>query len=101
MLLNRLRSNSQGKPTTGFELEIRRKGGDKRFIEANSTLIRKKGMPVCYLAIVRDITERRHMQRKLEEYAQQLEEMVEKRTRQLRETQEQLISLKDLPRSVR
>jgi PAS domain S-box-containing protein len=91
MLLNRLRSNSQGKTITGFELEIRRKDGDKRFIEVNSTLIRKKGMPVCYLAIVRDITERRHMQRKLEEYAQQLEEMVEKRTKQLRETQEQLI----------
>ncbi|NWG11208.1 PAS domain S-box protein [Candidatus Bathyarchaeota archaeon] len=39
----------------------------------------------------RDITERVQMQKKLEEYSQQLEEMVRKRTKQLQETQEQLV----------
>lgn len=39
----------------------------------------------------RDITERVQMQKKLEEYSQQLEEMVKKRTKQLQEAQEQLV----------
>jgi PAS domain S-box-containing protein len=38
-----------------------------------------------------DITERKQMEKKLEEYSQHLEELVEKRTRQLKEAQEQLI----------
>jgi PAS domain S-box-containing protein len=39
----------------------------------------------------RDITERVQMQKKLAEYSEQLEEMVKERTRQLQETQEQLV----------
>lgn len=49
------------------------------------------GNPRYFVAIVEDITERKQMMKKLEEYSQQLEEMVEKRTRQLKEAQEQLV----------
>jgi signal transduction histidine kinase len=43
------------------------------------------------LVIARDVTERKAMQKKLEEYSQQLEALVEQRTRQLKEAQDQLI----------
>jgi PAS domain S-box-containing protein len=43
------------------------------------------------VGLYKDITERRQMEKKLEEYSQHLEELVEKRTRQLKEAQEQLI----------
>jgi signal transduction histidine kinase len=46
---------------------------------------------VGILVIARDITERKQMERKLEEYSQRLEELVEKRTRQLKDAQERLI----------
>jgi PAS domain S-box-containing protein len=49
------------------------------------------GNPVGIVAIIRDITERKKMQRELEKYSQQLEDMVQHRTKQLKDTQEQLI----------
>lgn len=47
--------------------------------------------PIGYVGVYKDITERKQMEKKLEEYSQHLEELVEKRTRQLKEAQEQLI----------
>jgi signal transduction histidine kinase len=46
---------------------------------------------ISILVVARDITERKQMQKKLEEYAQHLEELVEERTKALKEAQEQLI----------
>jgi PAS domain S-box-containing protein len=43
------------------------------------------------LSISRDITERRKMQKKLENYSQHLEELVEVRTKQLKEANERLL----------
>jgi signal transduction histidine kinase len=43
------------------------------------------------VGVYKDITEQKQMQKKLEEYSQHLEELVEKRTRQLKEAQEQLL----------
>jgi PAS domain S-box-containing protein len=43
------------------------------------------------VGLYKDITERKQMEKKLEEYSQHLEELVEKRTRQLKEAEEQLI----------
>jgi two-component system sporulation sensor kinase A len=53
--------------------------------------IKRDGQIVSVTLITIDITERKQMQQKLEEYSQQLEQMVEKRTGQLKEAQEQLI----------
>jgi two-component system sensor kinase FixL len=90
-LLRRLQSHVQGKLTTGFEIAIKRKDSKMIFLEVNSALIRKSNMPIGALAIVRDITERKKMLEKLEEYSQQLEKLVEKRTAQLKETQQKLV----------
>jgi PAS domain S-box-containing protein len=53
--------------------------------------IKRNEQIVSVTLIATDITERKQMQQKLEEYSQQLEVLVEKRTRQLKEAQEQLI----------
>jgi PAS domain S-box-containing protein len=43
------------------------------------------------VVVVRDITERKRAEEELKEYSERLEEMVEERTRELRDAQEQLI----------
>jgi PAS domain S-box-containing protein len=53
--------------------------------------IKVEGKLIGYLLLYKDITERKQMEKKLEEYSQHLEELVEQRTKQLKEAQEQLI----------
>jgi signal transduction histidine kinase len=53
--------------------------------------IKRDGQIVSVTLISMDVTERKQMQQKLEEYSQQLEQMVETRTKQLKEAQEKLI----------
>jgi PAS domain S-box-containing protein len=65
--------------------------------EASASVLRDaSGNPRYFVVIMEDITERKQMLMKLEEYSQQLEQMVEKRTHQLRETQEQLVKAERL-----
>jgi PAS domain S-box-containing protein len=47
--------------------------------------------PGYHIAVVEDITERKQAEEALKEYSERLEEMVDERTQELRETQEQLI----------
>jgi PAS domain S-box-containing protein len=66
--------------------------GQEVFVHTAKTPVKdEKGNVVGILGIFWDITERKQMQQKIEEYSQQLEVLVEKRTRQLKEAQEQLI----------
>jgi len=60
-------------------------------VEYNSSPIMREGKTVGVQSILRDATERKQLEEKLEEYSQQLEALVEKRTRQLKETQNQLL----------
>ena len=53
--------------------------------------IKVEGRIIGTIGLHRDITERKQMEKKLEEYSQHLEELIEKRTKQLKEAQEQLI----------
>ncbi len=53
--------------------------------------IKRDGQTVSVTLITVDITERKQMLEKLEEYSQHLEELVEQRTKLLKEAQEQLI----------
>ena len=72
-------------------LTIKNKKGQERFLESSSSIMRINGKMTGILVITRDVTERNQMQKKLEEYSQQLETLVEQRTKQLREAQEQLV----------
>ena len=57
---------------------------------------KKKSRVIGINVMHRDITERKKMEKKLQEYADQLEEKVEERTRQLKETQERLLKAERL-----
>ncbi|MBU2498814.1 MAG: PAS domain S-box protein [Proteobacteria bacterium] len=50
-----------GEPTKGFDWEVTRKNGRKRYVEASVSLIREatKGKPIGFRGIVRDVTERK------------------------------------------
>ena len=76
---------------------LMRKDGQEYPAELSAGVVRDaQGNLAGFVAILRDITERKEMQRELEEYSQQLEKMVEQRTKQLRDTQEQLVKAERL-----
>lgn len=89
-LLNAFANILAGK-TSRLEIEITNRKGRKTNLECASSITRVNGKLEGILIIARDITEKKLMQKKLEEYSRQLEELVEKRTRQLKEAQEKLI----------
>src|SRR4030042_4884332 len=72
------------------EIVANKKDGKEFPLELSLSALQMKGKGHA-VGIARDITERKQMMRKLEEYSQQLETLVEKRTQQLKEAQEQLI----------
>jgi len=78
---------AEGKQTIGFELIITKKNGEKKFVEVNSAIVQKEKVPIGFLAIVRDVTERKAMEEKLRQYSESLEEVVQKRTEELLESE--------------
>ena len=74
-----------------------RKDGSTAWIELTSRFVYdENGQTVSVEGIARDITERKKMNDQLKDYAQRLEEMVDERTRRLRETQEKLLKAERL-----
>ncbi|MEM3697026.1 MAG: PAS domain S-box protein [Candidatus Bathyarchaeia archaeon] len=85
-----IKTNMRGERYGPEEFELVRKDGKTVFAEISAFPI-VSGGKIEVIGIARDITERKQMQQKLEEYAQHLEELVEQRTKALKEAQEQLI----------
>lgn len=84
---------------TGYVYEEtvrRRKDGTLIPVLISAAPITISGRLIGCIVLYADITERRQMQKKLEEYSQQLEVLVEQRTKQLKETQEKLIKSEKL-----
>jgi PAS domain S-box-containing protein len=83
---------AQKGPIKDIGVRMVAKDGREFVAEASASLVRDaSGNPKYVVTLVRDITERKQMEQKLEEYSQQLEEMVEYRTKQLKDTQERLV----------
>jgi len=84
------------------ETTIRCKDGILKTIRwYDNSILDEKGKPVGSLAVGIDLTEKKAMERKLQEYAEHLEEMVEKRTRELKESEAKLKDLfKTIPDSI-
>jgi len=87
--------NTRGEKYGPEEIELMRKDGERIFVEISAFPV-PSGKKIEVIGIVRDITERKQLQKKLEEYAQHLEELVEQRTKALKEAQEQLIKAERL-----
>ncbi|MFQ6073622.1 MAG: PAS domain S-box protein [Candidatus Bathyarchaeia archaeon] len=88
-LLKELAKISRGKPVEG-DIEIATPRG-KRIAEYRSNPIRQGKKVVGFQTILRDVTEKREMERKLRQYSQRLKELLETRTEQLKVTKEQLV----------
>ena len=69
-----------------YEFKMRKTDGTEIDAETHVSLIDYEGKPAS-LEFTRDITERKQMERELRDYAERLEEMVEERTRKLREVE--------------
>ena len=69
------------------------KQGDRdRWIELIATPVKDKdGKVIAALELAIDITERKSLQKKLSDYSQRLEELVQQRTEQLKKTQAELV----------
>jgi PAS domain S-box-containing protein len=74
-----------------YEVKCVNKYGEIRPFEISVGPYKKKGRVIGIEVLHRDITERKEMERKLQEYAEHLEDMVDERTRELRESQERLL----------
>jgi PAS domain S-box-containing protein len=78
-----------------IEFKALRKDGTKVPIELSVSTLKLKDR-TCLLGIVRDVSERKKMEKQLKEYSEHLEEKVEERTNQLKEAQEQLLKAERL-----
>jgi len=75
-----------------FEYEFTRKDGSRIYTSiASSKITDDQGNYVGNLALVADITLRKHMADELAKYSKDLEELVDQRTKQLAEAQAQLV----------
>jgi len=75
-----------------LELEMIRKDGSTVWVDTTiSFLYDPEGKLVEIMGILRDVSERKQAQEALKKYSERLEEMVEERTKELREAQEQLL----------
>jgi PAS domain S-box-containing protein len=90
-LLARIKDALKGKPVSGYQMTIRRKDGFERHIEVNASVVRIERVHVGILAVVRDVTEQKRMEKILEEYSDRLELEVNNRTRELKEVHERLL----------
>jgi len=89
--LKMLPSTLRGKVPKPFEITYHRKNGTLGFGEVHMSLMKEGGKATGIQAIMRDITERKRMDDELKRYSEHLEELVEERTRELKESQERLI----------
>ena len=68
-----------------IELEIKNARKKEIIVELSSVPLREKGKIVGMLGIVRDVTEKKLLERKLERYSQHLEKMLKMRVKDFRE----------------
>ncbi len=79
------------------EWDLKKKNGSVFPVEGTFSIIEgPAGSSAGHVGIVRDITERKRVEKELREYREHLEEMVQERTRELREAQAALVQREKL-----
>jgi len=75
-----------------FEEQLYRKDGSKIWVSVNARpTFDETGNLICIEGIILDITEQKKSEEKIKNYSKRLEEMVEERTKALKDAQEQLV----------
>lgn len=69
---------------------LKRKSGFLLYVDISTNTIKTDGGDVIHL-IIRDISDRRHLEEKLKDYSERLEGLVEKRTGELKKAQRELL----------
>mgnify|MGYP000897121923 CR=1 FL=1 len=70
-----------GEPAKAFDWQMVRKDGSRRYVEASATLLKDaSGQPLGFRGIIRDITERKEIERKLYKKEQQFRALAEQST---------------------
>ena len=83
--------NGELEPVEYFENPVLTRNGEERLIAWHNTVIRdKQGLPLATLSSGTDVTEQKLAQAELERYKAHLEDLVEKRTAQLKTTNKRL-----------
>ena len=90
-----LMKNLLGQKTGPEEFELIRKDRRRITVEISTFPVKRRGK-VEVIGIARDITERKAMEEKLEEYSRHLEKMVEERARELKKSHERLLKAEKL-----
>jgi len=78
---------------TEYEFMWRRDGEERFFAMNGAPIYSDRGVQAGIIATVRDITQRKRLEQRLEKFAQGLQKLVEDRTEQLRESEERLREL--------
>ena len=92
----RTRLSCAGQRQPAYELEIYHKNGTcRRFVNIETPIFDADGRVIAVEGTARDITEKRKIEEKLENYRKNLEKLVEQRTQELRNSQRQLLDIID------
>ncbi|PVX23895.1 MAG: hypothetical protein CW691_09430 [Candidatus Bathyarchaeum sp.] len=91
-----LQFNGTKKRPVQFDILYHRKDGTTAFGEVRFSSIQENDKTTGIQAIIRDITERKQMEDELMQYSERLEELVEKRTTALKESQQRLLKAERL-----
>ena len=78
---------------TEFEVDFRVRGEERRFWFRGAPLFDRTGRETGVLATVRDVTEYHRLSRRVERYAESLQDLVEEQTRKLRASEERFRQL--------
>jgi len=77
-----------GEPIKGLECAIQ-KSGNPKHVEASASLMKDgKGQPIGFRGILRDVSERKQTEQEIKRYSENLEEMVEERTEDLKKSEQ-------------
>ncbi len=89
-------SIDRGKTVHDFEMRLRKYDGTTVWMNYSARAVRdEQGQVLYYEGAMQDITERRRAEAELRKYQEQLEELVEERTAELRESEERYRTLFD------
>ena len=94
ILVENLKKRMQGLKIEPYEVKFTNKTGESRFVELKAQKIEYNGQPADFV-MLRDITRRKENARKLVEYSEKMEALVNEKVQETKETAEKLQSIFD------